>query len=982
MEFWRENKGKSPLYSKFATVSGRNCSHSHHDRHQVPHYPLYYGDQQEQSRESSYWTVPGSRSGGAPHEYTQWTDRDLAAATSSHFPFILERHAQQHQDQGDHQPQEARDREWTAAQSAREYERGLLREEWQRRWEPCGPVRYNTEVSAKRSDSSYRELEAWAARYSHSLPRRRRIEAEMRGASQESNRAPGRESRSGTDPRLEALQQVRQSANIRESGLWDRGGRQQAPNYYTLQTPASDTSNMLDMKEKIGYQQRMFSQPPGYIAPPPYDSPHKGSPVLNQCDVSWEQEGKRQTYSSQPKLRKQDVCVDLQEKKQFIKQAGMLKSFPELEGLKYKQKETGALQARSHFSAQETHMQHEGMSYLQQPQVLQAVENTKINEESYSKVIEGRKFRLNKKTGGLTIFCLVSRIAGPTETPSLPLCSLQTNNENTELRSVSKGLWDNSGYNQTHKLADEVDFRATTPTEQSNTSDATNVKREAPTCVESEMLEDTIAKTDLFPAEAQTNSVDSAFGRQVAQSVPVKYPLWREPIFSSRTETERSSTCYKADSEDGESDVLLNQGGSGKVHPIDVEVRKLDIKKTPQSEDSNNPLLIDATCICVQMEQIPSPKKEHVLYSHTQHSPLQSTTSPECFESNSQMDKDDLNTEPKPFLINDMLKNEFDSDPMEKKAPEEESIISSLGMSFSSVFEKETLEERAERILGIPLLDCIIMQQPEDASSLLGFSVENQEVKPSTIKDTDIDEQIPDDQREEEPNQFKAVKTEVDVCSQENDVANDQAEIEDGRGCAEPQDQVSNTSQVNNIDSQLKSDIKPLSAIEMIENPLKPVTTEQEEKDTSPHYPSQCLWPFNDLSNSSLCSPFPDFEAPSPDLPLMLSSSDPTHLLHISNSEIEEGPDPELIALNSAESHAPCSENSSLPQNPSSLSPASTDFPPTPSPLDFINQTAESVSDIEVQDEEGETSQLINEISDTFEDGKRNNRRDSVTTTS
>lgn len=779
----------------------------------------------------------------------------------------------------------------------------------------------------------------------------------MRGTSQESNRAPGRESRSGTDPRLEALQQVRQSANIRESGLWDRGGRQQAPNYYTLQTPASDTSNMLDMKEKISYQQRMFSQPPGYIAPPPYDSPHKGSPVLNQCDVSWEQEGKRQTYLSQPKLRKQDVCVDLQEKKQFIKQAGMLKSFRELEGLKHKQKETGALQARSHFSAQETHMQHEGMSYLQQPQVLQAVENTKINkEEPYSKVIEGRKFRLNKKTGGLTIFCLVSRIAGTTETPSLPLCSLQTN---TELRSVSKGIWDNSGYNQKHKIADEVDFRATTPTEQSNTSDAT--KREAPTCVESEMLEDTIAKTDLFPAEAQTNSFDSAFGRQVAQSLPVKYPLWREPIFSSRTETERSSTCYKADSEDRESDVLLNQGESGEVHPIDVEVRKLDIKKNPQSEDSNNPLLIDATCICLQMEQIPSPKEEHVLYLLTQHSPLQSTASTECFESNSQMDKDDLNTEPKPFHINDMFKNEFDSDPMEKKAPEEESIISSLGMSFSSVFEKETLEERAERILGIPLLDCIIMQQPEDASSLLGFCVENQEVKPSTIKDTDIDEQIPDDQREEEPNQFEAVKTEVDVCSQENDVANDQADIEDGRGCAGPQDQVSNTSQENNIDSQLKSDIKALSAIEMTENPLKPVTTEPEEKDTSPHYPSQCLWPFNDLSNSSLCSHIPDFEAPSPDPPLMLSSSDPTHLLHISNSEIEEGPDPELIALNSAESHAPCSENSSL-------SPASTDFPPTPSPLDFIIQTTESVSDIEVQDEEGETSQLIHEISDTFED--------------
>ncbi|TNN44468.1 hypothetical protein EYF80_045321 [Liparis tanakae] len=212
---------------------------SFHDRHQVPHYPLYY-----------------------------------------------DRHTQQHQDPGD--------REWTAAQSAaREYERGFLREGWQRRWDHSGPVRYNRDVSAKRSDSSYRELEAWAARYSHSLPRRRRIEAELRGASQgllESSRPPERDSRSGTDPRPAALQQVRQSASIRESGLGcARGGRQQAPTNYPPQTPAADTSHMLDRKEKADYQQRMFSQPPGYIAPPPYESPHKGSPVLHHCDTSWEQ---------------------------------------------------------------------------------------------------------------------------------------------------------------------------------------------------------------------------------------------------------------------------------------------------------------------------------------------------------------------------------------------------------------------------------------------------------------------------------------------------------------------------------------------------------------------------------------------------------------------------------------------------------------------------------------------------------------------
>ena len=955
--------------------------HSYQDRHQVPHYPLYYGEQQDQGRESSYWTVPGSRTGGAPQEYTNWTDQDLTAPASSHFPFILDRHAQQHQDLGDYH--EARDREWTAAQrAAREYERGFLREGWQRRWEPCGPVRYNREDSVKRSDSSYRELEAWAARYSHSLPRRRRIEAELRGASQgllESSRTPERDSRSGTDPRVAALQQVRQSANIRESGLWDRGGRQQAPTYYPSQTPATDTS-----QEKTSYQRRMFSQPPGYIAPPPYDSPHKGSPVLHHCDTSWEQEGKRQTYWSQPTLQKrQDVSVDLQdhrkgEKEEFAKPDGNQKSFPEgLEGLKqHRRQETDASQASSPFSSQETHMQHEGVLSLQQSQVLQAIENKRINEEPSSKVIEGRKFRLNRKTGGMTIFCLVSRIAGPAETPSLPLCTSQGNIQNTELGGVSEGLRVSSGIDQTQKLADEVDFRAPTLTEQSNASDARKAKqKETPTCIESEILRDDLsnkAEVDVVSQE-MVNTNDSTFGRHVARSVQpvsVKYPLWREPSITSRAETESSSTCLKANSEEGESDVLHNQ--ESKVHPIDIEVRRLDIKTDTES-DSKGLLVIDTTCVVVKMELIPSPKKEHVHYLHTEHSPLDVQVSP---ESNSQLDQDattDQNTETNPLHINERPETEPDSDITEEKAPEGESEISSLCMSSSSVSEGETLEERAERILGIPLQDCVTKQQPEDATSLLDSCVEDQEVEPSPIKDNidDAVEQIPEDTREEElsQNQLDLGQTEDAVCLQENDDAKDQAANEDGGDFAGLWDQVSIMSNGNDTET----DIKPSPEIEMTEDPLlKPAseegTTVQEKNDTSADHSSQCLSPPN-LSNSSSLSPSPDCE---PALSLTLSSSDLTPLMHISESNIEEGPDPELIAHNST-------ENLALPPETSSLLPASIDFTPnstpntdhspSPSPLDSVDHTAEAVSDVEDQDEEGETSQLINnEISDTLED--------------
>lgn len=977
---------------------------------------MHYGEQQDQGRESTYWTVPGSRTGGAPQEYTNWTNRELTAPASSHFPFILDHHPRQHQDLGEYQPHETRDREWTAAQQAvRDYERGFLREGWQRRWEPCSPVRYNREVSTKRNDNSYRELEAWAARYSHSLPRRRRIEAELRGASQgllESSR----DSRSGRDPRVAALQQVLQSENIRESGLWDRGARQQAPTYYPSQTLASDTSHMLDMKEKTGYQRRMFSQPPGYIAPPPYNSPHKSSPVLHHSDTRWEQEGKRQTYWSQPTVRELDVSADhrKEDKEDLKKPDATQYTFPELEGLKRKRQEIDASQASSPVSIQKPHIPCESNLSLQQPQVLQEVQNKKIIEEPSSKVIEGRKFRLNKKTGGLTIFCLVSRIASTKETPSLPLCTLQTNIQNTELEEVPKGLRDSGDNNQSHKVADEVDFKTPKLTEQLNTLEAKNLDpqlKETPTCIESEMLEDNPsdkAEADVSPEKASTNDDDSTFagqGTQLLQPVSVKYPLWREPSFTSRAEIE----SLKANSEEVESGVLHSQEDSAEVHPIDIEVRRLDIKEDSESEDNKGLLVIDTTCVVVKMELIPSPKKEHVHYlDSTEESPgdVQSSVSPECVQSNSQLNQEmiiDQNAETDSLHINEKPETELDSDFTEKMAPDGESEISLPCMSSSSVSEKETLRERAERILGIPLHDCITEQQPADAMSPLDLCVENQEVEPSPIKDKDIDdeaEKIPEDTTEEEQsqNQSEVGQTEDALCLQEIDDTKDQMANEGDQDFAQSQEQAAAVSEENDAGSHLKTDIGASSEIEMAEDPLlksscEEGATEQSEdknqsaeKDTTSQHPSQCLSPPTNVSDSSL-SPSLDCEAPNPDLSEMVSSSNETSLMCISESNTVEGCDLELSALNSVENVSTDPETSSLPYTPSQQLPSPpppeiADFSPNPSPgvdpfpntsLDLTDQTAEIVSSVEDQDEEGETLQLIiNEISDALEDLAKN----------
>ncbi|XP_034440835.1 uncharacterized protein si:ch211-159e12.5 [Hippoglossus hippoglossus] len=983
MEFWPEHQGQSPLYAKFGTVPGRNCTHNYHDRHQATHSPFYYGAQQDQGRESGYWTVPGSRTGGGLQDYTNWTDPELSAPTSSHFPFILDRHTRQHQGPGEYQQHEARSREWTAAQrAAREYEGGFLREGWQRRWEPSNPVRYNREVSTKRSDSSYRELEAWAARYSHSLPRRRHREAELRGTSHvmlESSRAPER--RSGSDPQVAVLQQVRQSAGIRESGAWDRGGRQQTPTYYPLQAPAPDTSHVLDSKEKAGYQRRMFSQPPGYIAPPPYNSPHKSSPVIHHCDHGYGQEGKQQHYWSQPTLRKQDACVDVQDKRKIgrgdFKKPDVNEICAELEGLEHRGPGPDAVQS--------THMQRECMPSLQQPQLIQAVQDTKTNEQTSSKVIEGRKFRLNKKTGGLTIFCLVSRIASATETPSLPLCTSQANIQSTGFGEGLKDPRDNGDIYQTQKLADEVDFRVPTLTEQSNTSDGRNVQakhKTTSTCIESQMFSDNLSRKIETGENINLNDANSTFGRQVTQPVhpvSVKYPLWREPSFTSRAETESSSSVLKANSEEVESDDSYNLVECAPVHPINVEVRRLDIKEDTQSEDSKGLLVIDTTCVVVKMELIPSPKKDHVHYlgstRHADDGPLdgQSSTST---ESNAELNQDVL---PNPLQINDRAEIELESDSEEKKEPDGGGDTSLPGMSSSSISERETLQERAERILGIPLHDCITEEQ-QDATSLLDSCVEkcDEEVEPAPVTNDihDATEQLLQDIKDEERSQNNLEMDQIEdtVHLKESDEEEDQVQNEDGKHFAGLQEQVSDMSDERDMESQLETYLKTAQEAEMavdilFERPHENGTTEQiqaenqpVENDPSQHL-SQCFSPCKDLPNSCL-----------------LSHPNLTSLSYISQSSTEEGLNPQLAAFDTTENLVPHPETSSLSdaplQQPSPLPPASTKSSPSPTPhkchspippppLDLLDQMPGTMSGIEDQDEEGDTSQKVNdEMSD------------------
>ncbi|XP_016531513.1 uncharacterized protein LOC107837237 isoform X1 [Poecilia formosa] len=683
MEFWLDNQGQSQMYSRFGTLPSRNCANNYHERRQATYNTLCYGEQQDQGRECSDWMVPGSRAGGALQGYTNWTDPEPPDYSSPNFPFILHRHEQRHQDLGEYRQHNPRDREWVPHGAARDYNRGFLRDAWPKRWDQTQPSRYNRDVSAKRTDSSYRELEAWAARYSHSLPRRRRLEAELREAVQ------GQSEREKllTHPEVQ-LQCNQLNRSSRAHGLWDKAGR------------LCPTAHM---EENTEYQSRVLDKPPGYIGPPPYNRPHKSPPVMHHCDFGRRLVGKKQADWSQPTLRKSDVLLDLETKRKVEKDAS--KICPGLEELEFSKHERDALQGVGSIDAQKP----EGI-LDEEPQ---AVQKSDMEKEEICKVIEGRKFRLKKKTGGMTIFCLVSRIASPSETTSLPVYTSQTSVQITEMEELSK---DRQVDNQVNKIADDVDFRPHTLTEQSD--------KKTPECKEKVMLKDDLPNNNVFLEK-------SGFVSQSVEPVLTRYPLWREPSSSTKAEAETFNTNSLKETKGS----ILNQdeGEDVRSQSTVFENKKLDIAEN--TEDMKGLLVIDTSCVVVKVEMIPSPKKEQVHY-------LDSTAHDEgrTSESNSQVYQD-VATGPSSEALQRYEDPEADLDPiLLKKQEDKESGNSPSGVQSPLVSERETLEERAERILGVPLHDD--EQQTEDEEPTIDQCKEEQseEAEPpdsgQTLEDT------------------------------------------------------------------------------------------------------------------------------------------------------------------------------------------------------------------------------------------------------
>ncbi|KAM4741663.1 uncharacterized protein FYW61_003048 [Anableps anableps] len=865
MEFWLENQGQSQLYSRFGTLPGRNCAHNYLERRQATYNTLYYGEQQDQGRESSCWTVPASRAGRALQEYTNWTEPELAGCSSPNFPFSLHRHDQRHQDLGEYRSHNPRDREWPSHGPVRDNDRGFLRDAWPKRWDQSHPSRYNRDVSAKRNDSSYRELEAWAARYSHSLPRRRRLEAELREAIQgtsESSRVPERE-KLVTNPGVQQ-QHCQLNRNSRAPGLWDK-----------TEPRAVDTNHM---KGNTEYQSRVLGKPPGYIGPPPYNRPHKNSPVMHHCNFGWQLVGKKQADWSQPTLRKQDVPVDLQNMRKVEKDIS--KGCPELEELKSSKQQRDAIQGPSTTDAQKPE--------VMLAQETQAVQKSNMEKEEICKVIEGRKFRLKKKTGGMTIFCLVSRIASPSETTSLPVCTSQTSIQSTETRVLSKDRQDS---HEVNKLSDDVDFRAHTLKEQSD--------KKTPQCKEMVMLKDDLPNNSVFPEKSERSAPQSV------EPVLTKYPLWREPSSSTKPETESFNTnCLKETKRS-----ILNQAEGEDVssHSTDIEKKKLDIAEN--IEDMRGLLVIDTSCVVVKVEMIPSPQKEHVHY-------LGSTANDESrtSESSSQVYQD-VTIDQSNEALQRYEDSAADFDPtLLKKQEHRESDISLSGVQSPSLSERETLKERAKRILGIPLHDD---EQQTDEEPLIDLCKEdqNEEAEPPHSEQT-----------------LEDTEDHVEVLLVNKDDIRKQLASEDGKYVTEFQQPATNMTEDNNTESQLQTDNNSTQTELKKDNRSEFTCGESENEEH-----------LVDLSNTSSLSP------------------------NLSDLSMQEGLDSELDAQSADVDLTPHPDASPPPVMPPPLILESPDSPlsctlneehlPSPPPLEVIFQAADGEHSAKPKDDEGEILQ-------------------------
>lgn len=727
-------------------------------------------------------------------------------------------------------------------------------------------------MSGNRHDS-YQELKAWATRHGLSLPRRKNTAAESRGRSNGllvSSETPGRDIRTWTNLQVVALDNIRQSAKIKESKLRVGGDGRQT---HQLQAPLCDFCPPVDTRDKTSFQKMMFSQPPGYVAPPSYDSPHTTTPVIPHGHTSCEQENKRHNNWTRTTPKTHDVEVRRRAENQ--------------DRTKPTAKKTCDITDIT-----------PGNDYTFKSL------NLETDKPMTPKVIEGKRFRIRRKTGGLTIFCLVSRIADATETPSLPLSrSHKDVQDATNLVAVLK---DRGEIHQTQTFADEVDFRVSSPAEPPTFSSRDDTTKEKKIL---EITDDCRLKTSEMPSfcpeKNDKNESNSTLGRRETFVEPVspKYPLWRTPRLTRTAATERDRV---------ESNHPGNQENDN-VHPVDVDVRDLD-------RDLDRDLVPDTSCV-VKMELVPSPKKDHVCY-------LSSTVNTE--ENTS--DISSSTSPPNQEVISDL---QFNFPQIKDRCVNESGCGLEENKSFTcpppfTSSKKETLEERAERILGISV-QSFVTEKHQEAPHWVDLCAEHQDdgskLSPHA-GDVHVEEELISENSDES---LESCQTDTQALRENRD----------------PEEQVENEDEFLQNVSQLFTGFEEKNKnSETLEG--KDINMSEPTNDKGPDEQNQDEEAAdNSSTKSQFCQSFSTSS--------VSSEFNPNSPLHETPSTTDEDPSPELALLNTSENHTHFSDPPGR-KNSSSIS--------SPLHFDLTPESKEPPSNDEIPDNSKKSKFVNDEICD------------------
>nr|XP_023688926.1 uncharacterized protein LOC111854789 isoform X2 [Paramormyrops kingsleyae] len=728
MEFTR-SKRQPPPYNKFWTLPRQHVPHMYQDKRHTSyfqHAPAYQQQQtctQNFSRECDKWTAPSSSMGGVLQDNTNWTNQPV-----SYTPGALndESHSK------DYSKYQKQGMEWrkTEIERARKQQISESRrqiEEWRKRWERKTPPNYKGDVKANQSYGSHLEMEAWAARYSQSPPRKKHTDARIWGTYgaqgvQDWVKIPDGISRPRSNDAQRIFHSFEQYNHIRG---WEQRYHRQLMVPHTLpQPPILGKNWRQDRKENNPcLQQRGFNQPPRYIPPPPYHAPHT---IKHQESVY--------KYPTLPFSRRQGFYGGLREEREAYEKWKRTKwmdidSSQGQVGSRTWEEPMAALQLPPEGFAQLVPSKHSEMmaepgKVVSAPSLASSRTTFKKKRVSQSqgvaRLTASPKEHLQSSLQRLSDAPLTHKEDVGTDISKRAwiesICGSQTEVDSGVTQSKQPNKPPTYTASQTSHLNVGCDSRQYSipywlqnKQVTSYREDLVSVVQGRPKNIAGKMKNPTDRdETMVMCSKIQVPPVMKKKTLQPCSATSSEFPLWKVPSHMTRSRNISSIQCIKSNLEQqSEVDHYEKQRDNSRF----INKHMAKEKEGTASNRGDGTLVIDATCVVVRAEFIPPPKKEQVQYIY----PPQGGNYEVCRGPSSAISQHDLDISQRSIIMQCGTDVSPEIPLEEPKSEDDQKHISELPQSngdadmedvrktsllSSAAFENERLVERPLRILG------------------------------------------------------------------------------------------------------------------------------------------------------------------------------------------------------------------------------------------------------------------------------------------